>query len=398
MFTIIKKDIDSLARVGALETSHGTVETPAYTIVGTHANVRCLTPTDISAARTQMVIANTYHLWLTLGEKLATFEGVHTRLGWQGPMMTDSGGFQVFSLGFSREHGVGKVASIFPGEAANVGRTDKNLVRITEEGAWFTSDDGVKRFLDAKTSIAIQEKLGADIILAFDECTSPLHSVVYTKNALARTHRWADESLAAKTRSDQFLYGIVQGGAYEALRKESARYIGARHFDGFAIGGSFGGSFGDSRANMLSVLEWSVPFLPEEKPRHLLGIGKIEDLFDGVARGIDTFDCVIPTREARHGALWTARGRYDIKKMKWRGNSEPLEKGCECPACGLWCMTKGELAERFSAKDTDAARIATMHNVYFFNMLMTRIRESIRNRRFSEFKNEFMSGYRDKES
>lgn len=392
-FEITKRDKKTKARLGTLTTKHGIAETPSYVVVGTHAEVRTFLPADIRFSTTQMVISNTYHLWRALGDTLETFQGLHAKLGWEGIIMTDSGGFQVFSLGFAREHGVGKIASIFPSEDELLERRSQpNLVRITDEGVWFReTPDGTEFFLDAKLSMKIQEQLGADIIFAFDECTSPLHNEEYTRQALKRTHAWAKICLDSKTRDDQMLYGIVQGGAFEKLRKESAKTIGGMPFDGFAVGGSFGNSFGDSRKNMFDVIQWTTPFLPEEKPRHLLGIGKIEDLFGGVELGIDTFDCVIPTREARHGGIWTATGRYDVKRGKWLGSESPLEDGCECPVCGLWKITRGELYERFKEKHPDAARFATIHNVFFFNNLMRKIREAILEDQFLEFKEEFLS-------
>jgi queuine tRNA-ribosyltransferase/7-cyano-7-deazaguanine tRNA-ribosyltransferase len=383
MFTLQKRDERTNARTGFLSTPHGTIETPAYVIVGTHAEVRTLTPEDIRGARTQVVIANTFHLWQTLGEKLATYTGVHADLGWNGPMMTDSGGFQVFSLGFAREHGVGKIAPMFPDGAISAARPKENLVRVTNDGVFFIVD-GKEEWLDAKGSIAIQEKLGADIILAFDECTSPLHDEDYTGRALDRTHRWAKVCLAARTRTDQMLYGIVQGGAYRGLREESARFVGGLQFDGVAIGGSFG------REAMCAVLDWTIPFLPFEKPKHLLGIGRIEDLFNGVERGIDTFDCVIPTREARHGSIWTRAGRYDVGRGRYATDSRPLEEACQCATC-TGGHTRAELYGLFHAKDMRAGRLATIHNVWFFNHLMDLIRRSIREGRFTELKNDYLS-------
>lgn len=384
-FEVRKRDTKTKARLGTLTTSHGVVETPAYVVVGTHAEVRCLKPEDIVSSGTQMVISNTYHLWRTLGDALETFPGLHTKLGWDGVIMTDSGGFQVFSMGFAREHGVGKVGNV--GLAKQESRP--NLVRITDDGAWFKeTPDGPEFFLDAKFSIAIQEKLGADIILAFDECTSPLHDKEYTRKALERTHRWAKICLDVKTRNDQIFYGIVQGGAFEDLRKESAKFIGALPFDGFGIGGAFGNSFGDSKEASFKELGWVIPYLPENKPRHFLGMGRVDDLFLGVEAGIDTFDCVIPTREARHGGIWTLDGRYDIKRAKWLGSNVPLEEGCSCPACGTWKVTRGGLCTQFKEKNPEAARVATMHNVFFFNNLMKKIREAIAADAFTEFKEE----------
>ena len=387
MFALEAHDTKTKARAGTLTTPRGgIVRTPAYSIVGTHAEVRTLSPADLKAGKVQLIIANTYHLWQTLGPALDSFEGLHARMGTDAVIMTDSGGFQVFSLGFAREHGVGKIAPMFPGEDKNAKRaSQENLVRITDRGAYFTVE-GKEHYLDAEMSIAIQEKLGADIILAFDECTSPLHDGEYTAAALERTHAWAIRSLAAKTRSDQMLYGIVQGGAFEELRRKSGRFIGSLGFDGFAIGGSLG----ESRDEMRLILDWTVPLLPDERPRHLLGIGRIEDLFAGVERGIDTFDCVIPTREARHGSLWTRDGRFDVKRGKNKGSREPIDGTCGCAACAAG-VRRGDLYDRFHAKDREAGHLATIHNVFFFNDLMEKMRQSILEGRFAEFRSETLN-------
>ncbi|MDO8556957.1 MAG: tRNA guanosine(34) transglycosylase Tgt [Candidatus Jorgensenbacteria bacterium] len=421
-FKIFTKDKQTRARFGLIETKHGTIETPSYVVVGTHAKVRCLLPSDIGATKTQIVIANTYHLWKDLGDEgLNSFHGVHAEIGWSGPMMTDSGGFQVFSLGFAREHNTGKVGivsqnrstrpvrnipPIGPSGARDAGvisnGVNKNLVRITDDGVHFT-ENGTEYYLDAERSIEIQRKLGADIIFAFDECTSPLHDKEYVKKSLGRTHAWAERSLRAKRGEHQKLYGIVQGGAFRDLREESARYIGDLPFDGIGIGGSFGNaqdkSFGEQgNGEMTEVLDWIAPILPEEKPRHLLGIGKIQDIFEAVERGVDTFDCVIPTREARHGSLWTTFGRFDVRKNGYKDDKRKIQNDCECPMCGKLNITRGRLYELFRGWNGDAVssnedpgRLATMHNVFFFNELMRKIRESIKNGTFREFKKEFCS-------
>lgn len=386
-FKVFKKDTRSNARLGIISTKNGDVLTPSYTIVGTHAEVRCIPYKELVSTKTQMIISNTYHLWRTLGEKINHFEGLHKKINFKGVIMTDSGGFQVFSLGFAREHGVGKIAPIFPEESNSFAsvKQQKNLVRITDDGAYFT-DDGKEYFLNPEISIGIQEKLGADIILAFDECTSPLHNEAYTKNAMNRTHRWAKRCIDAKTKNnDQYLYGIVQGGSFEKLRKESAAFIGSLPFDGFAIGGSLG----NSRNEMFDVVDWSIPYLDESKPRHLLGIGKIEDLFECIERGIDTFDCVIPTREARHGGLWTHNGRFDIKKGKYASDEGLIEDRCKCPVCSKG-ITRKTLRELFKSKNPEAGHLATLHNVYFFNNMMEQIRKSIKDDVFLEFKKEFL--------
>ncbi|MEK7506261.1 MAG: tRNA guanosine(34) transglycosylase Tgt [Patescibacteria group bacterium] len=388
-FEILKKDRRTNARAGVLKTPHGTIETPSYVVVGTHGAVRCLDSEDISKTKTQLIISNTYHLWRTLGEKLESFPGLHEFM-WNGPIMTDSGGFQVFSLGFGREHGMGKFGGIDSRKDDIFLESEKNLVRVTEDGAHFNDDYG-ESYLDAEKSVAIQEKLGADIIVAFDEPTSPRHDYAYTKKSLERTHKWALRSLKARTRKDQAMYGVVQGGAFRDLREASAKFIGAQPFEGFAIGGSYGESMGAPREQMLSVIRWSAAHLPEEKPRHLLGIGKIEDVFDAVELGMDTFDCVIPTREARHGSLWTKFGRLDIKKGIWQGSHMKIQGDCPCPVCSEVKLTRGKLRELFKAKNQSAGRLATMHNIFFFNNLLEKIRMSIKEGRFPEFKKEFLA-------
>lgn len=386
-FEILKKDKRTNARAGVLKTPHGIVETPSYVVVGTHGVVRCLDSEDIPRTLTQLIISNTYHLWRTLGDRLEDFPGLH-KFMWNGPIMTDSGGFQVFSLGFGREHGMGKV-----GMAETSRKERENLVEVTEDGAHFNDDYG-ESYLNAEISVKIQEKLGADIIVAFDEPTSPLHNYAYTKESLERTHKWALRSLAARTRKYQAMYGVVQGGAFRDLREASAKFIGAQPFEGFAIGGSYGESMGAPREQMLSVIRWSAAHLPEKKPCHLLGIGKIEDVFDAVELGMDTFDCVIPTREARHGSLWTKFGRLDIKKGIWQGSHMKIQGDCLCPVCSETKLTRGELRELFKAKNQSAGRLATMHNIFFFNSLLEKIRESIKEGRFSEFKKEFLANLR----
>jgi queuine tRNA-ribosyltransferase len=339
MFTILKKR--SGARLGILRTPHGTIKTPAYVIVATHGRVRELKPANLAKTKTQLVIANTYHLWD------APKNAVRKRLGVRMPTMTDSGGFQVFSLGAAKEHGVGKVLK-------QPHRRDNAIsnVRITEKGVHF-SVGNKKRFLSPESSIITQERLGADIIFAFDECTSPLHPHDYTKRSMERTHRWAQRCLDAHAKKNQMLFGIVQGGRFKRLRTASAKKIGSMPFDGFGIGGSFGKD--EMRATLAAV----VPHLPEEKPRHLLGIGTVTDIFDAVEAGMDTFDCVIPTREARHGRIYTDDGPVNVKKTKYVGNP---------------CA-------------------ATMHNVRWFNDLLKRIRAALADGSYSKFKRALLTRF-----
>lgn len=400
MFTILKKDARSQARIGLLQTKHGVVETPSYVIVGTHAKVRALTSNDLTATKTQIIIANTYHMWQSLGSSLLTYKGLHQHMRWDGTIMTDSGGFQIFSLGFGREHGIGKISAHI--SALPLHQAEKNSVRITEDGVYFTTQEGKELYLDAEISIAIQEQLGADIIVAFDECTSPLHDYQYNREAMERTHRWAKRSIRAKTRSDQIVYGVIQGGIFEDLRRESARVIAEMSFDGFAIGGSFGETAGQTRGDMFDVLDWTIPLLDDQKPRHLLGIGKVEDLFGSIERGVDTFDCVIPTREGRHGAIWTRHGRVDIKKGCYQDDQSPLEFGCACDVCTNMKTTRSQLYRLFRKVESsngswtynpEGGHLASIHNVYFFNNLMAQIRNAIKEDRFLEFKQEFLAKF-----
>ena len=242
--------------------------------------------------------------------------------------------------------------------------------------------------MDAEISVRIQEQIGADIVVAFDEPVAPNASYEYTEKAMRRTHAWAERSLEART-SKQFMYGVIQGGTYPDLRRESARTIGQMGFDGFAIGGTYGDAYGGTKEQTRDMLAWSVGELPVEKPRHLFGVGRIEDLLDGVAAGIDTFDCVIPTREARHARLWTLAGHIDITKAIFTGSEEPIELGCGCETCST--LSRGGLHELFKAKDPAAQRWATIHNVFFFNSFMESMREAIKNRGFEKFRDDTLA-------
>ena len=398
--------------MGVLSTPHGTIQTPSYVIVATHAEVKCLKPSDIKKTKTQIVICNTYHLWdsaLASRGGASRISFVHKRLGANIPIMTDSGGFQVFSLGFGQENRIGKILNPVDNRLAKSIIHRGRNVKITEKGVCFMIN-GEKRFLGPELSIKIQEKLGADIIFAFDECTSPLDDFDYNKKALERTHRWAKISLKCKVKSEkhapygnevsrsglngkhQQLFGIVQGGRYKSLRIKSAKFIGSLPFDGIGIGGSFG------KDEMVKTLKWIVPHLPEEKPRHLLGIGKVEDIFNAVEQGIDLFDCVIPTREARHGRIWTAKDHYDIRKRKYANKNSSLETGCKCPACRSG-ITRARLYKLFKdngKKKQKAQRYATIHNVWFFNNLLEQIRKSIKNNTFIQFKKRFLNQHNNK--
>lgn len=377
-FKIIKKDKHSLARLGEISTPHGKIKTPAFIPVGTQATVKGLTPEELKELGAEIILANTYHLFLRPGDKvIKKLGGLHKFMNWEGPVMTDSGGFQVFSLGFGLEHGVGKIANIFPEETSlglRKSKDKKSLAAIDNNGVSFKSHlDGSRQRLTPEKSIKIQENLGADIILAFDECTSPLATKNYTRIALRRTHNWAIRCLKVKKRRDQALFGIVQGGEYKDLREESAKFISSLPFDGFAIGGSLG----KSKKDMHRVLEWTIPFLDESRPRHLLGIGEPEDLFEGIERGIDLFDCVIPTRLARNNTLLTKKGRINIINQKFITDKKPIEGDCQCYTCQNF--TRAYLNHLFKANEILAARLATIHNLYFVLNLVKGIRESIKN-------------------
>jgi queuine tRNA-ribosyltransferase len=383
-------------RTGRLGTPHGEVLTPAFMVVGTQAAVKGVTPDELRDLGAQIVLANTYHLYLRPGAELVSeLGGLHRFMAWDGPLITDSGGYQVFSLGFGLEHGVGKLVGTFPDEAPWEGERPRRargqparLTKVDEDGVTFTSHiDGSLHRLTPEDSIRVQELLGADIALAFDEPTSPLHDEAYTARALGRTHRWADRCLAAHTRADQALFGIVQGGAYRRLREASAALIGSLPFDGFAVGGSLG----KSKADMHAVLDWSVPALADERPRHLLGIGEPEDLFACIERGIDLFDCVAPTRYARHGVLYTRGGKLNITNAAYREDPEPVEPGCPCYACANF--SRAYLRHLFLADELLAYTLASLHNLYLIVNLVKEIRASIARGDYVEFKDRWLGGY-----
>ena len=390
-FTIVARDTTSRARAGVMHTPHGDIQTPAFVTVGTQAAVKSVTPGEVRAVGGQVVLANTYHLYLRPGDELvARFGGLHGFMGWDGPMMTDSGGFQVFSLGAALEHGVGKMVSIFPGKDAGkpVKPVRPRLTKVDDDGVTFVSHiDGSRHRFTPERSIAIQQNLGADIILAFDECTSPLDTKEYTRRAMERTHRWAERSLAARSRTDQALFGIVQGGAHRDLREQSAAVIGGLPFDGLAVGGSLG----KSKDDMIRILGWTMPLLPNHKPTHMLGIGDPLDFFPCIEHGLDTFDCVSPTRLARHGVLLTRAGRLTIKNARYRDDQSPIEAGCDCPACAH--HSRGYLRHLFIANELLYYRLASLHNLRFTTRLVDEIRQSIVEGRYQEYRDRFLAGW-----
>ena len=379
-----------------LHTPHGAIDTPFFCVVGTAGTVKGVTPDELRELGASVLLANTYHLFLRPGASIVRqLGGLHRFMGWDGPIVTDSGGFQVFSLGSGIEHGVGKQIGMFPGDdAPSTGRRPRGqearLVRVDEDGATFTSHiDGSRQRLTPEISMATQETLGADIVLAFDEPTSPLHDAAYTLAAMGRTHRWAERCLAARTRADQALYGIVQGGAFADLRAASAAFISGLPFDGVAIGGSLG----KSKDDMHAVLDWSFARLPESWPRHLLGIGEPEDLFSCVARGVDQFDCVAPTRLGRHGQLYTPRGKLLVTRPEHADDPAPIDEACGCYTCRTG-FSKGYLRHLFAANELLGYTLASLHNLYFILDLMRKIREAVRGDYLSDLQREFLSNYR----
>jgi queuine tRNA-ribosyltransferase/7-cyano-7-deazaguanine tRNA-ribosyltransferase len=350
-----------------------------------------LGPEDLKSLNTQLLFGNTYHLHLQPGEDIVKdFGGLGEFMNWNGPTITDSGGFQVFSLG---KKTVKMIENLEDDES------EEPLVKITEDGVEFKSHiDGSKHLFTPEISIEIQKKLGADLILVFDECAPYPSSREYTKQAMERTHSWAIRSLEAFGKKsyhpwNQALYGIVQGGTYEDLRKESAEFIAKQSFDGIAIGGV---SVGETKDEMRKVLEWVIPILPEEKPKHLLGIGEVDDIFSAVENGIDTFDCVIPTRFGRYGIVFTGKPegnlknkfRIDIRRTVFAKDKGPFIKNCECYVCQNF--TRGYIHHLFKANELLAYRLASYHNVYFLINLTKKIRDSIINENFSQMKEEWL--------
>ncbi|MDE2019349.1 MAG: tRNA guanosine(34) transglycosylase Tgt [Patescibacteria group bacterium] len=384
-FSIRKRSRRSRARLGILKTPHGEVETPSLVPVATNATIKTLRSDEVLETGAQLLISNTYHLHLRPGENvLKQAGGINKFMRWPKPTMTDSGGFQVFSLGFGRDFGVGKVGGIFPGKierAIEKGNQPKFL-KITREGVRFKSPiDGRELFLGPRESIAIQEKIGADIMFAFDECTPPGATREYIEHALHRTHAWARTCLEAR-KSKQALYGIVQGSHFRDLRESSARFINAQEgFDGFGIGGDLG----ESKTGTRNVLQWVLPLLDEKKPRHLLGIGRIEDIELIIKEGVDTFDCTVPTHYARRGIAFvspraarkeSSQSRLDLNKIFFLKDQKPLDRACGCLVCQTY--SRSYIAHLIRAREITGGALLTFHNLYFFNQYVAKVREKIK--------------------
>jgi queuine tRNA-ribosyltransferase len=376
-FTIHASDPGSRARIGTLETAHGEVRTPAFVPLATKAVVKTLEVREAAELGFELVLGNTFHLFLTPGHELIERRGgLHRFMGWDGPVITDSGGFQVFSMGH------GSVADEIKGRAPQTATGERSgaIVAIEEEGVRFRSYlDGSEKFMGPETSMAIQAALGSDIALVFDECT-PFHvSRDYTARSTERTHRWLDRCLEWHERhgpAGQIVYGIVQGGVHEDLRRASAQAVAARSCEGIAIGGSLG----QDKAQMFDVVAWTVDELDEARPRHLLGIGEIDDLIRGVELGIDTFDCAMPTRLGRHGMAVVPdpekRWRVDLTRGEFREADEPLLDGCPCPACAHG-YSRAYVHYLLRAREMTGMRLLTIHNLAYVQRLMAALREAV---------------------
>ena len=355
---------DGGGRAGRLRTPHGDVLTPLFAPVGTQATVKALTPAQLSELGAGLLLANTYHLYLRPGDAIVAAQGgLHRFMAWPGPLLTDSGGFQVFSLAATRQ--------------------------VDADGVTFRSHlDGSEHRLTPERSIAIQNNLGADIIMAFDECPPP-HARAYNEQALERTHAWAGRCLAAHTRADQALFGIVQGGVFHDLRAESARTLSALPFPGLAIGGL---SVGESKAEMHAMLDLLDPLLPPDRPRYLMGVGSPEDLVEAVRRGIDLFDCVLPTRMARNHAALTRRGRLNLRAAAYADDARPLDPACACYTCRTF--TRAYLRHLCAAGEMLAATLLSIHNLHMLLRLAADLRQAILERGLEAFAADFLAGYR----
>lgn len=364
-FELLKESKECKARLGKLKTPHGEIETPIFMPVGTRATVKTMTPEEVKDLGAQIILGNTYHLHLRPGEDLVEEAGgLHKFMNWKGPILTDSGGFQVFSLGDRR--------------------------KITEEGVEFRSHiDGSKKFISPEKSMEIQNKLGSDIMMCFDECAPYPADHDYVKKSMEMTTRWAKRCKDAhKNTENQALFGIVQGGMYKDLREISAKALVELDFPGYAVGGL---SVGEPKELMNDVLEFTEPFLPKDKPRYLMGVGSPDYLFDAVIRGIDMADCVLPTRIARNGTAMTSSGKLVVKNAKYKRDFTPLDHECDCYTCRNY--SRAYLRHLFNVDEILGPRLLTIHNLYFLIKLMENIREAIKNDNLLDYRDEFYKKY-----
>ncbi len=364
---ILHVDKNCGARYGILHTPHGDVEVPMFMPVGTLATVKTLSPEEVKSLGAGVILSNTYHLHLRPGEDIvAKAGGLHKFMNYDGPILTDSGGFQVFSLAENR--------------------------KISEEGVVFKSHlNGDRMLFSPETVMDIEEKLGADIIMAFDECIPYPVDEKYVKNSVERTLRWAKRCKEAHKREGQALFGIVQGGEYEEHRKHCAEELAKMDFPGYSIGGT---SIGEPKDVFSKMVDYSVKYLPPEKPRYLMGVGSLDFIFEGIEKGVDMFDCVLPTRIARHGALMTSKGRVNIRDAKYKEDFTPLDDECDCYTCKNY--TKAYLRHLYVADETFGKRLLSMHNIRFLIHMMEEARKAIKEDRFLEFKEEMLAKYGSK--
>ena len=359
-FSVVHRDSSCKARLGSLSTPHGVIETPIFMPVGTNGTVKAMTPEDLQEVKAQIILANTYHLYLRPGHRLVEqLGGLHRFMNWSGPILTDSGGFQVFSLG--------------------------DLRKISEDGVRFQSHlDGSYHVLTPELAIGIQESLGADIIMCFDECPPVTADYAYVCRSLELTARWARRCKEAHRRDGQLLFGIVQGGMHHDLRARSMNDICSIGFDGYALGGL---SVGEEKEQMYGVMECCSPMMPADAPRYIMGIGAPEDLVEAVWHGYDMFDCVMPTRNARNGMLFTSQGRINIKSKLYEEDSGPLDPECNCYVCRNY--SRAYLRHLYRSGEILASQLNTRHNLHFYLDLMRRMREAISNDSFDEFRRKF---------
>ncbi|WP_128895953.1 tRNA guanosine(34) transglycosylase Tgt [Longirhabdus pacifica] len=364
-YELIKTCKQSGARLGKLHTPHGEIETPIFMPVGTQATVKTMSPEDLKQLKAQIILSNTYHLFLRPGHELIREAGgLHKFMNWDRPILTDSGGFQVFSLSEMR--------------------------KITEEGVAFRSHlNGDKLFISPEVAMEIQNALGSDIMMAFDECPPYPADYNYVKQSTERTSRWAERCLNHHERKhDQALFGIVQGGMHEDLRRQSVADLTSMDFPGYSIGGL---SVGEPKDIMYEVLEFTTPLLPTHKPRYLMGVGSPDALLEGAIRGVDMFDCVLPTRIARNGTLMTSQGRLVVRNAKYAKDFGPLDPNCDCYTCKNY--SRAYIRHLLKADEIFGVRLTTYHNLYFLVQLMERVREAIREDRLLDFKEEFFDAY-----
>lgn len=364
-YRLLKKEKHTGARLGELITPHGTFPTPMFMPVGTLATVKTISPEELKEIGAGVILSNTYHLWLRPGEDLIEEAGgLHKFMHWDQPILTDSGGFQVFSL--------------------------SDMRNITEDGVHFKNHlNGSPMFLSPEKAIAIQNKLGSDIMMSFDECPPYYESYTYVKKSIERTSRWAERGLKAHKHPDtQGLFGIIQGAGFEELRRQSVQELVAMDFPGYSIGGL---SVGESKEEMNRILEYTTPFIPEDKPRYLMGVGAADSLIDGAIRGVDMFDCVLPTRIARNGTCMTSKGRLVVKNAQFARDFSPIDEKCDCYVCKNY--SRAYIRHLIKCDETFGIRLTSYHNLYFLLNLMKNVRQAIQEDKLLEFRQQFFEEY-----